>query len=654
MNDNDKTYKMMRVLFYLMMPAVLFLFSCQDKSIKNENVKHEPYQEVKNNILSGWGTFNTQSVLSYVHMPEAFEIDLDFKFQRKAFAGYLSNSHFWEGEEWKDSRIRPLAHDIEGNYTKMAVDWQDVHVIVETAVHNDDFFLWVYPAEEQKYPTNMVVKSGILWNKAGILKKEENYIGGVFDEQEIRIYPAGQTVNDYNVKANVPFFVLSVNEENGFSTGKQRSLEEIKQIIKSGKEQFNQKASRYGDYAAAYEGIVTSVAWNTIYDPKHDRAFTTVSRDWNTKRGGYSFFGWDNFFLSYLAALGSKDLAYANVIEHLNDMTEEGFIPNCSQGNGRKTWDRSQPPVGSYMVREIYKKYPEKWFVEKVFDKLLTCNRWWMDNRLYKGMLSWGAHEAKNPYNDPCYNDLCAAILETGLDDTPMYEGVKFNRDSFVMELHDVGLNGLYVADCETLSELALVIGRDEEAEELQKRADYFRDKLQKLWDEQDGIFYNYDLIASSFHKVITPTLFYPLMAKAATDKQAERMINEHLYNEKELWGEYVLPSLSRSHPDFPKQKYWNGAIWAPLNFLTYLSLNQYDEAEQARADLAEKSGDLFMKEWNRKGYVSENYSAITGTGDDPEINSDPFYAWGALMGIIPLIEQGYMPDPAKSIQQAN
>jgi hypothetical protein len=49
-------------------------------------------------------------------------------------------------------------------------------------------------------------------------------------------------------------------------------------------------------------------------------------------------------------------------------------------------------------------------------------------------------------------------------------------------------------------------------------------------------------------------------------------------------------------------------------------------------------------------GYVSENYSAITGTGDDPRLSSDRYHSWGALMGIMSFIEEGILPAPEEAL----
>jgi len=313
--------------------------------------------------------------------------------------------------------------------------------------------------------------------------------------------------------------------------------------------------------------------------------------------------------------------------------------------------DRSQPPVGSMIVKEIYKKYHEKWFLEAVFNDLMSWNRWWTKDRLYNGLLCWGSKKAPNPYNDLYLNTQRGASLESGMDDSPMYEPEEchFNAESGLLELHDVGLNSLYIADCDALSEIARVIGRNKEALELENRSKAFRKAIQGLWNEEEGIFLNRRTDNGKFSKVISPTLFYPMIAKVATTKQAQRMIKSHLENPKEFAIEWMLPSVSANHPEFKKEAYWKGAIWSPLNFLVYWGLRNYDAAD-VRMKLALKSQKLLDKEWLRKGYVPENCSSVSGAADDPKLISTRFYGWGGLIGTLRFIESGILPAPERKI----
>ena len=116
-------------------------------------------------------------------------------------------------------------------------------------------------------------------------------------------------------------------------------------------------------------------------------------------------------------------------------------------------------------------------------------------------------------------------------------------------------------------------------------------------------------------------------------------MMKEHLFNPEEFWGEYVIPSVPRNDPAFKNNDYWRGRIWAPLNFLVYMGLRNYDLSKECR-QLSDKSEKLLLKSWLKDGYVFENYNATTGEGDD-SVRSDKFYHWGALLGYITLIENG-------------
>jgi hypothetical protein len=125
-----------------------------------------------------------------------------------------------------------------------------------------------------------------------------------------------------------------------------------------------------------------------------------------------------------------------------------------------------------------------------------------------------------------------------------------------------------------------------------------------------------------------------------ATPEQAERMMKEHFFNPNEFFGDYMIPSIARNDQAFADNTYWRGRIWAPMNFLVYMGLRNYNLPE-ARKALVEKSTELLLKEWRQNRHVFENYNSVTGVGSDVR-NSDAFYSWGGLLGFIPLMEKGY------------
>ncbi len=158
------------------------------------------------------------------------------------------------------------------------------------------------------------------------------------------------------------------------------------------------------------------------------------------------------------------------------------------------------------------------------------------------------------------------------------------------------------------------------------------------MWDEKAGMFLNVNLHTGEKSLRLSPTNFYPLLAKAATPVQARTMVDKHLTNPQEFWGEWVIPSIARNDAAFKDQNYWRGRIWGPMNYLVYLGLKNYDVAA-ARSGFAKAGYALFLKEWKEKGHVHENYNAILGEGDDVS-SSDRFYHWGALLGYVEYLER--------------
>jgi putative isomerase len=100
-----------------------------------------------------------------------------------------------------------------------------------------------------------------------------------------------------------------------------------------------------------------------------------------------------------MASIGSRDLAHADAIETLHESTEQGFVPNYARTGGRKSSDRSEPPVGSITVLGLYQKFHDRWFPQEAFQPLLLWNRWWAAHRDIQGYLTWGSDGANQPEN---------------------------------------------------------------------------------------------------------------------------------------------------------------------------------------------------------------------------------------------------------------
>ncbi len=598
----------------------------------------------------GWNTWDTYSQVNYVYLPDGMSINLALKEYQNGWV--MKNPLTGQPEQ----RLILGAHADNGSYTGLEVDWERMRFRIQTATDKNNLVILVTPLEVIAYKKPVVIAAtGILWQKDGSVSKSGSHMQWTIGNKKTVFYSTTAPMRDPDVKINNSYNIYPINQPVGFSTGRYYALAEIEQIIDGESHSLLVKKQIYDSLSSAFEIMQSSIAWNTIYEPLNRRVITPVSRAWSVEHGGYVLFEWDNYFAAYMASLYNKNLAYANAIAITNEITESGFVPNFADAL-MKSRDRSEPPVGSFCVREIYRRYKEKWFLALLYDKLLKWNRWWAAKRDLKGLLVWGS----NDYDPICnnywerkesgINQRQGASFESGMDNAPMYFDIPFDSTNGLLQLWDVGLNSLYIQDCEALSDIARILNKMDDYKELIAREKLYTGNLNRLWDDKTGIYRNKRVDNGLFSDRISPTSFYSLLTEAPDKAMADRMIKEHFFNPDEFFGEWMLPSVPRNDTSFKAQNYWQGRIWAPLNFLVYLGLRKH-HLDEASKVLLEKSGALLLKNWKTDHLVCENYNAITGRGGEQGVNSDPFYFWGALLGFMKFIDKGYVEAPEHNLQ---
>ncbi len=604
------------------------------------NIKTAEYRNLQLALGSGWNTWYNNSFITHVLLPEAFAVNLCLS--QPGDPDFLRETFKTAAIQNRPEAITPGIRSDDGSYTSLRLTYKGDEFSFQSATDGNDQLILITPLKTSK--TQLIVEAAVLWNREGTVGMHQNALYGLFHQDSVVLHATAADLRDAYTVTTAPHLTFSLSQELALYTGKARTLSQIKTLVKEHRDQQEQRIARYGAQAPSFQAMQTILAWNTIYDAPNHRVITPVSRNWSHGWGGFVLFDWDTYFASYMLSLFNKDLAYANAIEITKSITTDGFIPNYQAPFGNTSWDRSQPPIGSTVILKIYNRYKEKWFLQEVYDELLAWNRWWVKNRDMNGYLCWGS----SPISDSLRKleggdifNLAAAKLESGLDNSPMYDSLHFNPQKHVMELADVGLMGMYIMDCHSLASISMLLGKKQEAEELNKRAAFYGSRLETLWDEKTGIFLNKRLDNGENSYRLSPTNFYPMLAGVATERQAARMMKEHYFNPDEFYGTYVIPSIARKDAAFKDNDYWRGRIWGPMNFLVYLGMRNYKVTE-ARADLIEKSRGLLMKNLLKDGGVYENYNAVSGEAGD--VNSaDGFYHWGALLTFMELIEKGFI-----------
>jgi len=402
------------------------------------------------------------------------------------------------------------------------------------------------------------------------------------------------------------------------------------------------------------EGICSAITnnlfWMTLYQPGRHRLYTPASRKRifpqpDGIKDHWTIFEWDSFFNALEVSIESSKHAFDILRSVLQTQYANGNIPNWrSRYNG--TPDRSQPPVGAYVVLKIFQRTADLDFLTFAYPYLTKWHAFWKARTLSgsfrrdgngDGLLEWGSdrilvNRRKYPEWEVDSTGKQRAMWESGQDDLPNWDEAGFNDSSGTMTMNCIDLNSLYALDAYCLSQIASI---------LQKRRDHRRysdeyDSMKKLindvlWDNREGFYFDrhWD---GTFSKRKASSNFFPLIAMIPNRRQALRMLR-HLINEKYFWSEYVIPTISRSDPKFKEQEYWRGTIRPPTNYLVYHGLKAY-EFDAAASEFAKRSVSLFMKSWENFQLCPENFDSRTG-----EAGGQRYQSWGPLFALIALEE---------------
>ena len=116
------------------------------------------------------------------------------------------------------------------------------------------------------------------------------------------------------------------------------------------------------------------------------------------------------------------------------------------------------------------------------------------------------------------------------------------------------------------------------------------------------------------------------------SDSPKLKAILELVRDPEELWSPYGIRSLAKSHPEYGKgENYWKGPIWIQMNYMALSSLykkyarEQGPNQQRAREiydELRKNVIDNVFEQYQKTGYVWEQYDAITGEGRRRYVNA--------------------------------
>ena len=193
------------------------------------------------------------------------------------------------------------------------------------------------------------------------------------------------------------------------------------------------------------------------------------------------------------------------------------------------------------------------------------------------------------------------SMRESGFD--PSNRFGPFNID--IIHYDPVCLNSLlYLMETQT-ADILRTTGRTQDAEKWLGRARNRGEKVNRMmWDEKDGLYYDYDFVNKRVRHYPFLTTFYPLWAGLATKQEAARVVKNLSLFEK-MGGLQTSTYVSGNQWDSPFG-------WAPLQMIAVEGLRRYgynDDAER----ISMKFLSLVRREFLRQGFIVEKYDVVNG-----------------------------------------
>lgn len=395
--------------------------------------------------------------------------------------------------------------------------------------------------------------------------------------------------------------------------------------------------------------INDQLEWSEVYTPSRRRPYITVSRNWARSNNSAPDFLWDSFFSALLVCQEDQRKSFSLIRDITSWQNSQGMFAQYGEWPSHPdrsifpvAWGHTQYPVGALAVSKIYLRRPDRAFLAEIYPRLLKNHRWWFKNRgdgqawrdgNGDGLLELGSNY---PEEIPMADREQVAYYES-YDDSPQWWRVaRYNEKTGTLEQDTVERNCLYAMDCWILAWMARELGRTTEAQALDAEHKKMAAAINRLlWDPSRQCYFNRRWKTESgdpFFPHVSPDIFFSLLGRVASPQQGQSL-RTLFHDPRKFAGEWMLPTISRDDPEYPKQHYWKGKVWAPVNWLVYQGLKIYDWDSEARI-LAESSAKMFLKPWRERGECYENFLATTGEG-----SSDPHYTWGALMALIAVEE---------------
>ncbi len=310
----------------------------------------------------------------------------------------------------------------------------------------------------------------------------------------------------------------------------------------------------------------------------------------------YDQFYWDSYFIILgLLRLGKIALAKGIVNNFAYLFRRYGIIP---ARNRYYNLGMSQPPFLTSMALAVYEYDGDKeWLlnIANVAEKELK--HYWQNKShlVYKDLSRYADHFITH----------LTAEHESGWDMTSRFQ-------DRCLDFLPIDLNTLLYKYEKDLSEIYGMVREKEKKKEYSKKARERAKTINKLmWDEDHGMFFDYDYVNESTSSFYSVASYYPLWAELADKKQAKALVEnlsqleyEHGIANTQKTGLIKLQNAHKQH-DYPSG-------WAHQQWIIVKGLLNYGYEDDAYR-IASKWVKLNKEVFDKTKFFWERYDVVNG-----------------------------------------
>lgn len=362
-------------------------------------------------------------------------------------------------------------------------------------------------------------------------------------------------------------------------------------------------------------------------------------------RGGYTVpteglypyqWNWDSAFAAMGFAQFNVDRAWVEFETLFSGQWDNGMVPHIlfhqvdeDYFPGPEMWKSvgpipssgiTQPPVAATMVRLVFERNPNVGLARlaPLYDKIVAWHDWFMAWRLDQGAVCTTHPWETGRDNAPDWDGAMAAIDPVGVgeyrrrdtshvdsemrptrEDYDRYvwlvqRGARLNWDDAAMlqdtpfRMADPSMTFTLMRAQRDLAELGRSLGRD--VSTIEGQIAQLESGAQTLWNETLGCYDSRDTRTGEWANSISNASF--LCWYGGLPAPQMRAVLTHV-----LEGvTYGVPSFTPHDPKFEAKRYWRGPVWAVMNMLIGMGLDEMDLPEgqvlrEGTADLITKHG---------------------------------------------------------------